>query len=143
MRSGLAMIAALGLAGCAASGPRTQAEAIQQAETEEQSIAANVPSDYRLQIADDFKRTLKDPYSIRDAEITKPGSAFIGLAFGGHAITVCARLNAKNSFGGYTGQQNYKYIFREKRIAESMPAGPHECIGRPFGPFPEVMPKNQ
>jgi hypothetical protein len=52
------------------------------------------PPNYREQIDADFARTLKDPDS---RKIVYQGNPYGSL--------VCGTVNARNSFGGYVGQQ--------------------------------------
>jgi hypothetical protein len=57
---------------------------------------------YAEQIDKSFVQRLKDPNSRQIAYVGKPyGSA------------VCGTINAKNSFGGYTGQQVFLAYFHE------------------------------
>jgi len=73
------------LIGCA-SAPQTADEAMKKLESDDQMIAANVPENYRQQIADKFRLTLKDPYSIRDATISRPAVSWAGLIHGDRAL---------------------------------------------------------
>lgn len=107
----------------------------------EDSVKRNVPPNYRQIVAAEMHRTLKDPYSVRDAEISMPQEGFVGLLNGGGAPVVCARYNAKNSFGGYTGIQHTAYVFRDSRISTTIPNG-QACANRMFYPFPEAMQKS-
>lgn len=75
----------------------------------------------------------KDPDSIRDAAIGHE-SRFLNMAW-----QVCIRLNAKNSFGGYTGLQEHVItiydngappIIQEPTIVSGCGAG--------YEPFPEM-----
>lgn len=47
---------------------------------------------------------LFDPYSVRDAEISRVVTASTSF---GPASIVCVRANAKNRYGAYTGRQTY------------------------------------
>ncbi|NIH77388.1 hypothetical protein FHV99_004640 [Ochrobactrum sp. P20RRXII] len=59
----------------------------------------------RRSIAEHARVHMKDPYSIRDAEIsyTMPN----GKRNGQDVRFVCFRANAKNSYGAYTGIQSH------------------------------------
>src|ERR1700761_5567679 len=69
------------------------------------------PANYRALIVAKLKTTLKDPYSVRDSQISQPTPMWAGLLRGGTGTGVCVRLNAKNSYGAYTGLLNHKFIF--------------------------------
>jgi hypothetical protein len=76
-----------------------RAEAAQQREAIQ---ATALPPDYREQIDADFVRTLKDPDS---RKITYQGTPYGSL--------VCGTVNARNSYGGYTGQQLFVAYFSQ------------------------------
>ena len=63
-----------------------------------------------------LKRTLKDPYSIRDMVLCPAGKVKLKQ---GKPVSwsVQFSLNAKNSYGGYTGVQTYAAIFRNGRLS--------------------------
>jgi hypothetical protein len=76
-----------------------------QAAAEQQRAAIRataLPPDYREQIDADFVRTLKDPDSRK--------IAYQGTPYGS---LVCGTVNARNSYGGYTGQQLFVAYFRQ------------------------------
>jgi hypothetical protein len=76
-----------------------RAEAVQQREA---IRATALPPDYREQIDADFVRTLKDPDS---RKIVYQGNPYGSL--------VCGTVNARNSYGGYTGQQLFVAYFSQ------------------------------
>ncbi|MCW2477758.1 hypothetical protein J5224_01345 [Candidatus Symbiopectobacterium sp. NZEC135] len=98
------------LSGCATQQPPTQTQ-----------IAAasygELPSNYQDQIKSHFSATLKDPYSAQytflptfkgysqDGAWAPSG----GKVMYGHVAPVL--VNAKNSYGGYTGNQRHVFIF--------------------------------
>jgi hypothetical protein len=63
-----------------------------------------------------LKRTLPDPYSIRDFVLCRPRGIRLK---GGVPVswTVMISFNAKNSNGGYAGIKTYYPIFRNGRIS--------------------------
>jgi hypothetical protein len=68
-----------------------------------------------------FRTTLKDPYSMRDLLIHAPQPECYprGLINGGGSVCghkVCVSINAKNSFGAYTGAEVYVFWFRGDRV---------------------------
>lgn len=68
---------------------------------------ARLPADYKKRIEARFVEILKDPDSRR-------------VEYGGnpHGSVSCGTINAKNSYGGYTGRQPYvAYFTRSGEIA--------------------------
>jgi hypothetical protein len=128
------------LAGCVRGpAPQTEAEALQKFDEDRQIVAKAVPPDYKRVIVEALRRELKDPYSVRDPEITDPAPGFIGILNGGQGVVVCVRLNAKNSFGAYTGRTTWGFAFREGMIVAQWPEGNSlACQGRAYFPFPEL-----
>lgn len=105
-----AIFASVFLTGCASQQPPSQA----------QISAANygeLPADYQEQIKNHFNATLKDPYSAKyeflpafkgysqDGQWSPSGGK---VSFGWVSPVL---VNAKNSYGGYTGNQKYVFIF--------------------------------
>lgn len=118
------------LAGCQTVTPEAKAE-----------ISQGVPSDYREQTALYFRRFLKDPYSVRDAEISEPTSAFAGLLYGGNVPAVCVRFNAKNSFGAYTGIRTFAVGFKDGKVTGQVQVEVwfDTCRKERYEPFHEMM----
>ncbi len=104
-----------------------------------QALAAQIPSNYRAQIAAHLKKTLKDPYSVRDAEISEPTTIFVGLVNGGSAPGACIRLNSKNSFGAYTGLQTFTVVMKNGEITGVREPVFDTCRSVTWSPFPEIM----
>ncbi len=82
------------------------------------------PQDYKKIIESYFQETLKDPYSARysyfrepkkDAHLvdTKSRVALYGYS-------VCVNVNAKNSYGGYTGNKPYWLLIRNGEIIKTL-----------------------
>lgn len=96
-----------------------------------------VPHDHRARIADALRTALKDPYSIRSAEIAAPSQEFVGILNGGMRPAVCFRLNAKNSFGAYIGIETHVAVFDNGRAI--LYRNEFAC-NKPLGyfPFPEI-----
>lgn len=105
-----------------------------------ETFVDTAPTDYREQIVSTIKRRAKDPYSIRDAEISQPFKGFVGLLRGGNAPVVCIRYNGKNSFGAYTGVHPVAIIFRNGTVAGIISDQPLACAGSNvvYSPFPEL-----
>jgi hypothetical protein len=123
------LAAAVPLAGCVSDG-KTFDERYQQV------IAA--PPNYRALILAHLKNTLKDPYSVRSAEISDASPKFVGLLNGGNRPAVCVKMNAKNSFGAYIGIQTHAYFFLNNEIAGAIDNA-IGCNEAKFAPFTEIM----
>jgi len=113
------------LAGCATQGDTPIA--LSQAEA-------------RVALVAEKARLWKDPASIQDAKIGQPYSCIGGLY---HLATppdtcVCVEVNAKNSFGGYTGLKPSVVMFSRGKIVDTMEPRllQDRCEG--FTPFPEL-----
>lgn len=115
------LLVVLTIAGCA-SGPTQQdiasadyGSAIQQDEAESQ-------------IKSYFNRSLKDPESARYGFSEVEKGHIIGNAFQGSPLyvgyTVYAKVNAKNSYGGYTGDKGYLFLFQNGRLAKGQEITP-------------------
>jgi hypothetical protein len=131
-RRTLIVLAAALASGCqtVGSGPPAADEAMQ--------LASAVPANYRDEIVKRLRTLLKDPYSVRSAEISSPAMGFVGIVNGGNAPVVCARYNAKNSFGAYIGVQATAFIFRNGSVAGVIEDSPLACERRQYSPFPEL-----
>jgi hypothetical protein len=107
-------------------------------EFKEPSPARNIPpsADYRAEIAAHLRATLKDPSSIRDAMIGEPQQTWMGVAY---RYTVCVRMNAKNSYGGYAGPQDHLVVFLDGRPFSVQEALSVQCGRAAYAPYPELM----
>lgn len=105
----LAMVAICGLwlSGCAS--------------TPEAADAGPFPVKYREMAKDYLRKTLVDPYSVRDAEIAEPEvkSSFY-LVDPAPAWMICVRYNAKNRLGGYAGFTENVLLVRGDRVTISI-----------------------
>ncbi len=91
---GLALLAA----GC-------QTVTVQQVQFDKKPTAA-----HKKILINAVKENFYDPYSIRDAELSNQ------LNFSNGSIGYCGRLNAKNTFGGYTGRLYVRVIIKGNLI---------------------------
>ena len=90
-------------------------------------------------IIEGMRQFLRDPYSVRDVEISQVVTL---KAVGGNVRQVCVRGNAKNAYGGYTGKQTYLvYIGDNGQIthADQGPSMSVVCSRLSFIPFPEAV----
>ena len=100
------------LAGCAAMPTQQEIAAL--------DYGTPVPDNYKTQISVYLQVTLKDPYSAH-IDIQEPIKYWYQepLLSGGKRHVgwlVKVFVNAKNSFGGYTGSQTYGFLFRNDVI---------------------------
>ena len=89
------------------------------------------PRNHEQLIKRHLAQTLIDPNSVMLDGISRPRK-FVRFERGSHPIEtntpintiagyiVCARVNAKNSYGGYTGWQLHPYLIRDGRIYENV-----------------------
>lgn len=101
------------------------------------------PANYREQVSARVKKTFFDPYSVRDAAISRPflqSAAFDGITPIPHSgWMVCVRANAKNRMGAYTGLTETGFMFSGDTIMDADFRG-HFCAGAAasYEPFPEI-----
>lgn len=99
----------------------------------------SVPPDYRMQTVKFFQGYLKDPYSVRSAEISAPMEQFTGLINGGNRPAVCVRFNAKNAFGAYVGLRTHVVWFENGKVQDAIQEYMYACnSGVVYHPFPEI-----
>ncbi len=122
----------LALAGCV-STPQPTAE------------TGPLPARYREMARDYLRKTLFDPYSVRDAEIAEPEvKSSIYLIDPAPGWTICVRYNARNRMGAYTGLKENALLVRGDRVTISLnelttPAPTiGMCRAAKWAPFPEL-----
>jgi hypothetical protein len=77
------------------------------------------PSDYEQTIKSYMAQRLKDPYSAQYQFLSQPRTAWNGIGGLKYGYAVCVLINAKNSFGGYTGSQLSYFMLRGNTIIDS------------------------
>jgi len=81
-----------------------------------------LPAGYQDEIKAFISPKLKDPYSaVYDFGIPRKGAARDGLIFGcgkHYGWIIPVGINAKNSFGGYTGEQQFIFMLSEGRVSD-------------------------
>lgn len=107
----------------------------QTAENYSGAIAASVPASpaIKSQIVRDARDLLRDPYAIRDAEISNVAT----FSNGGQGV--CVKANTKNAYGGYIGRQTMAIDIRNGLLAGNTMNSP--LCSRPdvkYYPFPEL-----
>lgn len=128
-----ALLACLILGACASTGPAPMTTSNTEA----------APAEWRELAAAYVRTTAKDPGSIKDAAIAPPVRDGGPSLIAGQFVTpwvVCVRMNARNSFGGYTGPVVYQVRMAGGRVLDSVVAGSFmdACQGAAFAPFPEL-----
>lgn len=92
-------------------------------------IGVPVPSTYKDLVSSALRSSLKDPYTVRDAQISAP-SSLVGGAQG-----VCVKFNAKNSYGAYAGIETDAFVFHDGKAIPVLAVG---CADLSYSPFPEL-----
>ena len=79
------------------------------------------PTEYQSIVQGYFNKTLKDPmsaviqYRAMPSKVWQNGSV---ISTKNHGWGVCVSVNAKNSFGAYTGFRLYGFLIRDGRIVQ-------------------------
>lgn len=112
MRKILLLSALTALSACSSAYGPNQPTAVNRA-----------PIGYEETIKKYLATYLRDPQSLRDLTMSKPVGAteYNGWVNGGgytYRYRVCAKMNAKNAYGGYTGQQSMIFMFSGDKILE-------------------------
>jgi hypothetical protein len=91
------------------------------------------PTDYEAIVKSWFDTKLKDPDSAKYKSISKPRKEHaIVNQFRKEAVygySVCATVNAKNSYGGYTGYTTQWFLIRDGSIVRTQDASMRIYIG--------------
>ena len=77
------------------------------------------PEDYQQAVKDYMNGILIDPGSARYSNWKGPSKGGVKDSFAGYVFgyRVCVDINAKNSFGGYTGNQRSFFIIKDGKVA--------------------------
>lgn len=97
--------------------------------------AGAYPSTYREDVRAFVMEHFKDPYSLRDVQISAPQPVSIGGY--GKGYRACLRLNAKNSMGGYIGLTAYELMLANGLVRDTS-MGEWGCEGVRYEPWPEM-----
>ena len=79
------------------------------------------PEDVRAVISSHLRAHLKDPYSAQVDSIRGPGKVYVRnglLVPNSWGWGICFNLNAKNSYGGYTGAHVYTLLYRSGTVIQ-------------------------
>ena len=105
----LAAIAML-MGGCATPIPtRAELEALDYGE---------YPNDPDSEVRTYLQTRLRDPETARLRRFVDPVSIWVSPPFSSpvHGWGVCYRLNARNGFGGYTGESTHFFVLRDGQV---------------------------
>ena len=125
--SALAVVLALGLAGCNAEWQRNRDLATQANTT--------LPLRYRSDITAFMRTYLNDPTRIRDATVSEPALKDFDNA---SRYVVCVRYNARKSTGQYAGPKESLVLFRDGRLDRIVDNARETCKDAAYQPFPEL-----
>lgn len=106
----LALIATL-LAGCASAPPSP----VELANAD----YGPFPKNYQSLIVAHMKAVLKDPDSARFGFVQAPVKSWYPLNRKSFGWAVCVGVNAKNSYGGYTGTQPSYFLIKNGEIIQA------------------------
>ena len=139
----VAIVVALGLSGCSTSdyGIFSSGPKVETIYVEVPLFIKGPATGWQKQAIIQYVRNeFKDPYSIRDAEIS-----FYGIQ-AEHSTRertiVCVQLNARNGYGGYTGRRIIQFELGSRSVRAATEDHP-QCTemhgkGLSYGPVPEL-----
>ncbi len=83
------------------------------------------PENYEEIVKNYYENVAKDPESLKFRSITKPQQRGLGNRIDGmtYGYFVCAEVNGKNSFGGYTGFSRDGLLIRNGSVVTFAPKG--------------------
>lgn len=117
------------LAGCASPPTQQEIQGADYGASVYQSDAENVVKAY-------FNANLKDPESARYTFGTVQRGWGVGNAFQGRKVEggylLDMSVNAKNSFGGYTGAKPYRFLLRNDKIIKVWEVSPNGTLLQQF-----------
>lgn len=76
----------------------------------------NYPENYEGIIKSHMNTVLKDPYSAQYRFLNSPRKAWNGWGGTKFGYVVCVNINAKNGFGGYTGEKLYYFLLKNNVV---------------------------
>ena len=127
--TGIAIVAALMLAGCASSGDGLTYM------SDRDGSAQTFPANYRNDLQEFLRTYLNNPSGIRDAAVAEPLQREVG---GHNRYTVCVRFSARESYGGYKGAKERAALFVNGRLDRLIEKPEDICKGATYAPFPEL-----
>ena len=111
----------VGLSGCAANHPPLPPTAPDP--TPAELVVADYgqyPQSYEAVVKGWTENSMKDPASVIFKKISKPRKEYMYAERKPvYGYSICTLLNAKNSYGGYTGNQVYWLMIRDGAVLRS------------------------
>ncbi len=110
------------LAGCATQAQKTDQafDAYKATLPEPNADYGSYPDNYKQLIQAYMSKNLKDPESARYSEFTTPRKEHaIENRKAIYGYSSCVMVNAKNSYGGYTGNQLFWFFYRNGEIVRT------------------------
>jgi len=130
-RSGVAILVALGLAGCAGESPPDLG--ISSISTS--GTVQPFPANYRTELPSFLRTYLNDPRGIREAALAEPAQRSVQ---GRQLYVACLRYNARGPGGAYGGTRERAVIFVGGRLDRLVEDGSAFCSGATYQPYPEI-----
>jgi isocitrate/isopropylmalate dehydrogenase len=94
-----------------------------------------VPSDYRREILNTFRKSLDYPANVRDAAISDPVLRSAGQD---QRYSICVRENSRDVSGQYRGVREHIGWFYGGHLNQLVEATPGQCAGAAYRPWPEL-----
>jgi len=125
----------LALCGCSAQHAQTDAENLALTiDVSTVEAASALPANYKADILAILRVYLRDPTSIRGAEV----SGIMHAKGRGRRELVCLRFDARTGSGEYSGLSERVAIFANGRLEQMVEAPPKQCGNAVYEPFPEA-----
>ena len=78
------------------------------------------PNDYEKIIQNHLQNYWKDPESARYKFLNTPKTGWNRLGMKKYGYVICANINAKNSFGGYTGNRMSYFMIKNGKVIDTV-----------------------
>jgi hypothetical protein len=141
LQKAVTLIAIVAISGCATEAQRKDEEINLWKQTLPAPNAdyGSYPTNYENIIKANLASSLKDPDSARYGAFSKPRKEHIitnaPLKEANYGYSVCVPVNAKNSYGGYTGNHLFWFFIRNGNVirsqdVDSSPLGRTIYIGK-------------
>lgn len=114
------------LVGCVSNKPTLAPQVNKPKMTMEDAKRADYgayPNNYKEIVRNHYEKVAKDPDSIKYKEITKP-KKYANNVKGTFDYLVCVTMNAKNSYGAYTGYSTDRFHIRDGQVVSFGPLVP-------------------
>jgi hypothetical protein len=96
------------------------------------------PKNYRAEVRREARASMFDDTSVRNPRIAPPVYSNMGA---GYRWVVCFSYNGKNSYGGFTGNQEYMAVYVSGRFSSIDRPKEGQCRSAQYSAFPELARK--